>query len=123
MSNRRLRVQAASVEVEVVVGEEHPREVMVGTAVGLTLSTDTDVSSQTIRAQEERRLSFLRPQWSESDMSCDKGGTRGGATRVLPAEASGHTLVRPNISWYKLLTTSEFKSFKAPKKKTITKIG
>lgn len=48
VSNPCLRVQAASVEVEVVVREEHPREVVVGIAVGLTLSRDTcaDISSQ-----------------------------------------------------------------------------
>lgn len=38
-------VCAASVEVEVVICEQHPREVVVGTAVCLTLMTDrqTDV--------------------------------------------------------------------------------
>lgn len=34
------RVRAASVEVEEVICEQHPREVVVGTAVRLTLPTD-----------------------------------------------------------------------------------
>lgn len=61
MSNPRLRVQAASVEVEVVVSEEHPREVMVGTAVGLTLSGDTcaDISSQVCLMPEGLIIHFL----------------------------------------------------------------
>lgn len=40
-----VRFCAASVEVEVVVSEEHLREVMVGTAVCLTLRTHTHTST------------------------------------------------------------------------------
>lgn len=39
-------VCAASVEVEVVICEQQPREVMVGTAIGLTLTTDRQTDRQ-----------------------------------------------------------------------------
>ena len=37
------RVRAAPVEVEVVICEQHPRQVVVGTAVRLSLTTDRRV--------------------------------------------------------------------------------
>lgn len=51
------RVAAASVEVEVVICEEHPRQVVVGTAVCLTLTTDrqTDRRERAVATETKRR--------------------------------------------------------------------
>lgn len=62
MSSGVSRVGAASVEVEVVIGEQHPREVVVGSAVRLTLTTDTQTGrpleavAMETRRRERRRF-------------------------------------------------------------------